>query len=95
LKSRIELLEKNGEFKATQDDIMEKQMEMLDTLRKIRDAIVSNPIQNYSTNELIRLSEENEKLKKINAKQKYRIDHLVMTIYELQEKLNLMNDANI
>lgn len=79
-------MELNQKFTSTQDDIAEVQMGMLRTLREVRAALISNPDQS-SSKDVETLRGENEKLKKINSKQKYRIDHLIMTIQELQEKL--------
>jgi len=61
-------------------------MRMLKTLREIRTALISNP-NHSSSRDVSLLREENEKLKKINMKQKYRIEHLIMTIEQLQAKL--------
>jgi len=80
-------LELNQRFTSTQDDIAEAQMGMLRTLREIRTALISNPTQISSSKDVSHIKEENEKLKKINSKQKYRIEHLIMTVQELQDKL--------
>ena len=93
MQSRIELLELNGRFTATQDDISNEQLNMLQTLREIRAALLSSPTQS-SSKDFSKLSEENEKLKKTNTKQRYRIDHLLMTIYDLQEKLKMSEEKN-
>ena len=79
-------MELNQRFTSTQDDIAEAQMGMLRTLREIRTALISNPTQS-SSKDVSHVKEENEKLKKINSKQKYRIEHLIMTVQELQDKL--------
>ncbi len=61
-------------------------MGMLRTLREIRSALISNSSQS-SSKEASLLREENERLKRVNSKQKYRIEHLIGIVEELQEKL--------
>lgn len=62
-------------------------MEMLSTLRNIRESIASG--QNgdiHDSKEIAKLREENEKLKTINEKQAYRINHLVNNMQKMIEK---------
>ena len=59
---------------------------MLRSLRKIMDAMESEAgsgTGGASSKELEQLKAENEQLKKINAKQQYRIEHLVHNLREL------------
>ncbi len=88
LQTRIENIEKVNQFKANQEAVQKAQMEMLTTLRNIRESITSgeNGGSVYDSKELAKLKEENEKLKTINTKQAYRIDHLVSNMEKLIEK---------
>lgn len=64
-------------------------MEMLTTLRNIRAAMVSGTNGGgviSDSKELAELREENAKLKAMNAKQAYRINHLVKNMEKLLEK---------
>jgi len=63
-------------------------MEMLTTLRIIRAAMASSEGSTASNKELQALKEENGNLKKVDTKQRYRIDHLVDGMQELQKKLD-------
>ncbi len=63
-------------------------MEMLTTLRNIRATIAnsSDAANAGSTKELQALKDENERLKKVNSKQEYRIELLVKNMQEMQKK---------
>ena len=50
---------------------------MLITLRKIKETIKQTAGRGASSKELEALKAENKELKKVNAKQQYRIEHLV------------------
>jgi len=63
-------------------------MEMLTTLRNIRAAMASSGGSTASSKELQALKDDNTNLKKVNTKQRYRIDHLVDGMQELQKKLD-------
>jgi hypothetical protein len=63
-------------------------MEMLTTLRNIRAAMASSGGSTTNSKELQALKEENKHLMKVNTKQRYRIDHLVDGMQELQKKLD-------
>ena len=63
-------------------------MEMLITLRNIRAAMASSGGSTASSKELQALKDDNTNLKKVNTKQRYRIDHLVDGMQELQKKLD-------
>lgn len=77
-----------NQFKADQAAVQAAQMEMLTTLRNIRAAMASSGGSTASSTELKALMEENNSLKKVNTKQRYRIDHLVNGMQELQKKLD-------
>lgn len=62
---------------------------MLLSLRKIMDAMKAEAASGgggASCKELETLRAENDELKKINAKQKYRIEHLVHNLRDVMEK---------
>ena len=63
-------------------------METLTTLRSIREAVVSSSANGTSsaasTKEIEALKKENEALKVKNAKQNYRIKHLVRNLKKSQ-----------
>lgn len=64
-------------------------MEMLTTLRNLRASIVSKNDGNNGggdSKELAMLREENSKLKVVNQKQAYRINHLVKNMEQMLEK---------
>ena len=88
LTTRIENIEKINEFKANQEAVQKAQMEMLTTLRNIRESIATgeNADNIHDSKELAKLKEENENLKAINSKQAYRINHLVSNMEKLIEK---------
>ena len=89
LEARIKDLENTQSFKASQDAIQQEQMEMLITLRKIRDALMngdSNVSSAQDVKEMEALRKENEELKKKNSKNEYRIKHLIRSIEEYQNK---------
>ena len=63
-------------------------MEMLTTLRTIREAMIADS-KNGGANdskELEKLKKENEELKKVNTKQAYRINHLVANMEKMLQK---------
>ena len=64
-----------------------QQMEMLTTLRTIREAMVAESGNSGSADskELALLKKENEELKKVNKKYEYRIEHLVNNMDKLLE----------
>ncbi|KAL7449084.1 hypothetical protein ACHAWC_001183 [Mediolabrus comicus] len=79
LQSRLSDLELSKTHIDVSDAIQKERTEMLLSLRKIMEAMKSEAASGggSSSKELAKLREENEELKKINAKQKYRIEHLV------------------
>ena len=89
MQTRIKNLEKQKQFKADQAAVQNVQMEMLTTLRNIRTSIASSSSNNNSASskELQALKEENEALKKTSEKQRYRINHLISGMKEMQKKL--------
>lgn len=82
------MLGKVDQFKADQEAVQKAQMDMLTTLRNIRAAIVSedNGGNSNDSKELAMLREENEKLKVVNQKQAYRINHLVANMEKMLGK---------
>lgn len=87
IEQKIANLTNENQFKADQAAVQAAQMEMLTTLRSIREAMVSSKDSGASSKELEALKEENENLKKINMKQRYRIDHLIDGIKDMQQQL--------
>lgn len=93
LQEKITNISDQNQFKADQDAVQAAQMEMLTTLRTIRAAMVATTNNSSeggsasSQQEVKALKEENDKLKKINTKQRYRIDHLISGVEEMQKKL--------
>mmetsp|Transcript_27585 Transcript_27585/g.38992 ORF Transcript_27585/g.38992 Transcript_27585/m.38992 type:complete len:100 (-) Transcript_27585:120-419(-) len=84
---RVEALEMGQTFDATAAKVKEVQMEYLEQLRAIRKAMVeSGGGSATSSKELDALKSENAALKKQNAKQAYRIQHLVSTVEQFLEK---------
>ena len=88
LHKKIESLEKGKQFEADQTAVRAVQMETLTTLRSIREAVVSSSANGTSsaasTKEIEALKKENEALKVKNAKQNYRIKHLVRNLKKSQ-----------
>jgi len=90
LQTKISNIELQNKFEADQSAVQAAQMEMLNTLRTIRAAMVASPNNSNSgdsSKELQALKEENATLTKMNTKQRYRIDHLVNNMEEMQKKL--------
>ena len=88
LQTKIVNIDNQKQFSADQAAVQAAQMEMLTTLRTIRAAIVSSGNNlGASSKELEDLKAENEQLKKTNTKQRYRINHLVKGMEEMQKKL--------
>ena len=86
LLKRVEALEKGVGFDATKEAVQQVQMEYLTKLREIRKAIANEEGGGgggASSKELETLKAQNEALQKKNAKQAYRIQHLVHTVEEL------------
>mmetsp|Transcript_32847 Transcript_32847/g.38246 ORF Transcript_32847/g.38246 Transcript_32847/m.38246 type:complete len:98 (+) Transcript_32847:137-430(+) len=89
LESKITNIEKSKQFKADQEAIQKVQMDMLLSLRSIREVMVASSKSGVgggsetSSKELASLKEENEKLKLVNKKQAYRINHLVTNMEKL------------
>ena len=86
LTKRVEGLETGATFDATQEAVRQVQMEMLEKMRAVRSALVAGSNGGASSKELEELLAENAALKKQNAKQAYRIEHLVRSVEELLEK---------
>mmetsp|Transcript_13947 Transcript_13947/g.32371 ORF Transcript_13947/g.32371 Transcript_13947/m.32371 type:complete len:100 (-) Transcript_13947:1149-1448(-) len=83
LLKRIEALESGARFDATKEAVQQVQMECLTTLRNLRTTMKEEGGSSASNKEMEALKAENELLKKKNAKQAYRIQHLVGTVEEL------------
>ena len=72
---------------------------MLTVLRNIRSALVAADGDSLTSavqveahrKQMEALQEENERLKVVNTKQRYRIDHLIKGMQELQSKLEEKN----
>ena len=79
LQSRLSDLELSKTHSEVSDAIQKERTEMLLSLRKIMEAMKAEAASGgaASSKELAQLKAENEELKKVNAKQKYRIEHLV------------------
>mmetsp|Transcript_15676 Transcript_15676/g.29575 ORF Transcript_15676/g.29575 Transcript_15676/m.29575 type:complete len:110 (-) Transcript_15676:1669-1998(-) len=102
LHTRIENISKQKQFEADQTAVQAVQMEMLTVLRNIRSAMVASSadggtITSAAESEAHKkqvesLEQENERLKLVNAKQRYRIDHLIQGMLELQRKLEEQNN---
>jgi hypothetical protein len=85
LTKRLEELEIGATFEATRDAVREVQMDMLEKLRAIRSSLMESA-GGASSKEMEVLQMENQALQKINAKQAYRIEHLVKSAEMLLEK---------
>eukprot|EP00542_Grammatophora_oceanica_P016354 CAMPEP_0194050820 /NCGR_PEP_ID=MMETSP0009_2-20130614/37249_1 /TAXON_ID=210454 /ORGANISM="Grammatophora oceanica, Strain CCMP 410" /LENGTH=95 /DNA_ID=CAMNT_0038697635 /DNA_START=97 /DNA_END=384 /DNA_ORIENTATION=- len=80
LTKRLEALEKGAQYDATKEAVQAVQMDALEQLRTVREAMKTSSAGGASSKEVEALKEENAKLKKINSKQAYRIEHLVSTV---------------
>jgi predicted nucleic acid-binding Zn-ribbon protein len=86
LAKRVEALEVGAKFEATQKDVKEVEKEFLAKLQEIRETIVKDAGGTSSSKDMQALKEENDALKKRNAKLEYRVQHLVKTMEELYAK---------
>jgi predicted RNase H-like nuclease (RuvC/YqgF family) len=88
LQKRVEALEIGSNFDKTQEVVQKEQMNMLMTLRSIREAMVTEGGSGNAagSKELTALQEENEALEKKCAKQAYRIEHLCEVVEDLLKK---------
>ena len=77
MEKRIVALEKGSQFEANQNDVRQREQEMLTTLRGIRESMANASTSTASSAELDSLKDENAKLKAIITKQEYRIRHLI------------------
>ncbi|KAL7512824.1 hypothetical protein ACHAXN_010192 [Cyclotella atomus] len=80
LQSRLQDLELSKSYDNAAEIIQKERTEMLLALRKILTSLKSENGGSgggASSKEIEALRAENEELKKVNAKQKYRIEHLV------------------
>ena len=77
LQSRLKDLELDRSHNDTSAVLQKERAEMLITLRKIKETIKQTAGRGASSKELEALRAENKELKKVNAKQQYRIEHLV------------------
>lgn len=86
LQSRLNDLELSKAHDDVSAALRKERSEILVSLRKIMEAMKSEAggASASSSKEMEKLRAENEELKKINAKQRYRIEHLV---HNLREKL--------
>jgi hypothetical protein len=89
-------LEEGNKFNVTQDAIRKREEEFLVTLREMKESILkdkqaenaggNNNVASSSSNELVSLREENDRLKAKMTKQEYRISHLVTGMEKLFEQ---------
>ena len=90
-------MEEGNKFNVTQDAIRKREEEFLITLREMKESILkdkqaeiaggnNNPGSSSSSNELVSLREENDRLKAKMTKQEYRISHLVTGMEKLFEQ---------
>jgi len=82
LQQRISDLELSARHKDVAEALRKERAETLISLRAILEAFKTESGGAASNNELEQLREENKALAKINAKQKYRIDHLSSNLRE-------------
>lgn len=82
----MEALEKGAGFDATKAEVQKAQIEYLMQLRSIRQAMTESSTSTTSSKEVEALAMENANLKKLAAKQAYRIEHLVATVDTLLKK---------
>mmetsp|Transcript_36299 Transcript_36299/g.84917 ORF Transcript_36299/g.84917 Transcript_36299/m.84917 type:complete len:102 (-) Transcript_36299:106-411(-) len=81
LTERVSAMEKRVETRLTRDAIRDEQAKMLERLRKIREAMVSQGGSNaLGGKEMQELRDENDALRKQCQKQEYRILHLVRSL---------------
>ncbi|KAL7554510.1 hypothetical protein ACHAWF_017967 [Thalassiosira exigua] len=86
LQSRLRDLELSKAHNDASEILRKERAEMLLSLRKISEAMKKESAGGgASSKEVDDLRAENEELKKINAKQQYRIEHLVHNLRELLE----------
>ncbi|KAL3822541.1 hypothetical protein ACHAXA_007652 [Cyclostephanos tholiformis] len=86
LQSRIEDLELSKAHNEISAAVRNERVEFLIGLRKIMEAMKTEAgCEGASSKEINRLKAENNELKKINAKQRYRIDHLVHNLRDIIE----------
>ena len=87
LQSRLSDLELSKAHNDASAVLRKERAEMLVSLRKISEAMKNDAGNGGggSSKELESLRAENEELKKTNAKQQYRIEHLVHNLRELLE----------
>lgn len=83
METRVKALELGATFDATQSAVKQAQMECLTQLRDIRSSLKEQGAGGASSKELDSLKMENILLKQKNAKQEYRIQHLVEVVEEL------------
>mmetsp|Transcript_24703 Transcript_24703/g.42020 ORF Transcript_24703/g.42020 Transcript_24703/m.42020 type:complete len:98 (-) Transcript_24703:182-475(-) len=86
LQSRLSDLELSKTHNDVSGIIQKERTEMLLSLRKIMEAMKTDAAGGASSKELEKLRAENEELKKINAKQNYRIEHLVNNLRGVVDK---------
>lgn len=85
LEKRIKALEIGSQYESTKQAVQSAEKQHLETLRKIKDAILTEQVVGgvSSSKELERLKKENEELKKKNAKLEYRVKHMASSMEEL------------
>eukprot|EP00934_Nitzschia_sp_Nitz4_P007247 Nitzschia sp. Nitz4//scaffold13_size275219//194047//194784//NITZ4_000896-RA/size275219-snap-gene-0.58-mRNA-1//-1//CDS//3329536080//7237//frame0 len=88
LEQRIAALEQGATFQATQTAIREREAEMLNTLREIREQMAKEAASGAtaSSGEVTELKQENARLQALVAKQEYRIRHLISNMEEMMAK---------
>ncbi|KAL7535240.1 hypothetical protein ACHAXR_006375, partial [Thalassiosira sp. AJA248-18] len=83
LQSRLKDLEHSKAHNDSSAVVRKERAEMLISLRKVMEAMKSEAGGGGASNkELEKLRAENKELKKVNAKQQYRIEHLVHNLRE-------------
>lgn len=90
LQSRLNDLELSKAHEDTSAVLKKERSEILVSLRRIMEAMKSETggaggVDAISSMEIEKLRAENEELKKINAKQRYRIEHLVHNLRETMQ----------
>lgn len=86
LQRRLADLELTKKHNDTAEMIKKERAEMLLSLRDVMEAMkaeAAGGAGGASSKELEKLREENKELKKVNAKQQYRIEHLVHNLREI------------
>lgn len=88
LQSRLSDLELSKTHNDVSAIIQKERTEMLLSLRKIMETMKAEAVGGggASSKEVEKLRAENEELKKINAKQSYRIEHLVNNLRSVVDK---------